>query len=588
MTELIGQTGARSLTSRRLRALVRSRESSLVILAGVVGVVGGLVVAAMSAGVDLLHAGLFHLTNGERLSAQLSLNPLLAVLVPTFGGLIFGIAAELIAIKRPKREVDPIEANALYGGRMSILGSLIVSSQTVWSSGVGASVGLEAGYTQLASGIASRLGVAFRLRRADLRILVGCGAAAGIAGAFHAPLAGAFYGFELIIGGYTPVSLAPVGISALIGYLVAHFFEPGDLGIVAPDITQLAARDLIFAVLAGLFSAMVGVVLMRCVARCERIYVRMRIRPSLRTMSGGFLVGLMALSSPQIMSSGHGALHMVGSLDLSVKGIAIIFLLKICASIVSLGAGFRGGLFFSSLLLGALGGHLLALIVTEIQPLMYIDTNAAQIIGMSALTASVIGGPLTMTFIALESTGDLWLTPAVLIAVIISVQVTRETFGYSFATWRFHLRGETIRSATDIGWMRDLTAGKMMRSDVKTVSEVTAIAAFRNAFPAGSTAYVAAVDRDDRYAGLVMVADAHSPDISTDKSIKEILHYKDDVILPGMQVREAVLAFDRAEAEALAVVDSLRDRRVVGILTEAYVLRRYTAALEGNRRDLGG
>ena len=72
------------------------------------------------------------------------------------------------------------------------------------------------------------------------------------------------------------------------------------------------------------------------------------------------------------------------------------------------------------------------------------------------MSAAVIGGPLTMTFIALETTGDLWLTTAVLIAVIIASQVTREVFGYSFATWRFHLRGETIRSAADIGWMRDL------------------------------------------------------------------------------------------------------------------------------------
>ena len=107
------------------------------------------------------------------------------------------------------------------------VGSLIVAAETVWSSGVGASVGLEAGYTQLASGIASRLGMAFRLRRADLRILVGCGAAGGIAGAFGAPLAGAFYGFELIIGGYSPNSLAPVGVAALIGYLVAHAIGAG-------------------------------------------------------------------------------------------------------------------------------------------------------------------------------------------------------------------------------------------------------------------------------------------------------------------------------------------------------------------------
>ena len=223
--------------------MVRARESSLILLAALVGVLGGAVVAGMGVGVDILHEVFFQLSPGERLSGRLSLDPWLAVLIPLSGGIIFGIASEVIARWRPEREVDPIEANALHGGRMSLIGSMIVAAQTMWSSGVGASVGLEAGYTQIASGIASRIGHAFRLRRGDLRILVGCGAAAGIAGAFGAPLAGAFYGFELIIGSYSPTSLAPVGIAALIGFLVAQHFSPAELGVVAPDKTTIAAHD---------------------------------------------------------------------------------------------------------------------------------------------------------------------------------------------------------------------------------------------------------------------------------------------------------------------------------------------------------
>jgi len=245
-------------------------------------------------------------------------------------------------------------------------------------------------------------------------------------------------------------------------------------------------------------------------------------------------------------------------------------------------------LFFSSLLIGALGGHLLAVALTMFFPTAYFDPNAYSVIGMSALAASVIGGPLTMIFIALETTGDLWLTTAVLIAVIIAAQVTREGFGYSFATWRFHLRGETIRSAADVGWMRELTVGSMMRHDVQTVHASTTIENFREAFPLGSAAYVVAVDEDDHYVGIIAMADAHSAENSPDAAVKDLVHFTDDLLLPGMAVKEAVLAFDRAEAEALAVVDSYRDRKVVGLLTEAYVLRRYAAALERRRRDMVG
>ncbi|HSZ96994.1 MAG TPA: chloride channel protein, partial [Bradyrhizobium sp.] len=121
---------------RRLRAFVRAHETSLVILAAIVGAIGGLVVAAMSAAVDMLHMALFDLRAGDRLSSQVSIDPVRALLVPSLGGFLLGIAFLLLARRRPAREIDPIEANALHGGRMSFRGSVIVALETVWSSGV--------------------------------------------------------------------------------------------------------------------------------------------------------------------------------------------------------------------------------------------------------------------------------------------------------------------------------------------------------------------------------------------------------------------------------------------------------------------
>jgi chloride channel protein, CIC family len=572
----------------RLRAFVRAREFSLILLAAVVGALAGVVVTLMGSGVDLLHSLFFGLPLGERLSALASLDPVLAMLVPTLGGLTLGVAYTFIAAWRPAREVDPIEANALHGGRMSFTGSVIVALQTVWSSGVGASVGMEAGYTQLASAIASRIGRAFRLRRADLRILVGCGAAGGIAGAFGAPLAGAFYGFELVIGNYSVTSLAPVGIASLLGYLVAGSLAAVHLGVVAPQVAAVTNQDLLFAALLGVVMAVFGIAVMRGVYLFEALLNRSRLPAVLRPGIGGVIVGLFAIVTPQVMSSGHGALRLTGMLDLPLQGIAIILVLKALASIVSLGSGFRGGLFFASLLMGALGGQLFATAVNAFDPAIYIDANAYAVIGMSALSAAVIGGPLTMIFVALESTGNLWLTAAVLVAVIISAQVTRALFGYSFATWRFHLRGETIRSAADIGWLRDLTVGRMMRQDVKTVSSEMTAAAFREAFPPGSTGQVVAVDTHGRYAGMVMVAEAHAAELAESAFIFEILRHADDMLLPSMTVQEAVAAFDRTESEVLPVVDALLSRRVLGTLSEAHALRRYLAELELRRREYAG
>jgi chloride channel protein, CIC family len=569
----------------RLRAIVRARESSVIVLAVIIGAIAGVAVAAMGEVVGVMHQVFFGLDPGERLSGRASLDPLRAFITPCVGGLLFGVVTAYIT-RRRGTEVDPIEANALHGGRMSMRGSLIVAAQTIWSSGIGASVGLEAGYTQLASGLASAIGRSFRLRRSDMRTLVGCGAAAAIAAAFGAPLGGAFYGFELIIGSYTIASLAPVGMASLVSYLTARTFTPDSLGIDSGTVSSLAVHDVVLAALVGVLAAVFGIVLMRGVAACELLFTRLKIRPAMRPMIGGALVGLIAILSPQVMSSGHGALHLTGIFKLPLAAIALIFVLKSLASVISLGSGFRGGLFFASLLLGALGGQLLAFGLNTAG--LHANPDTYAIIGMCALSVAVIGGPLTMTFIALETTGDLWLTTAVLIAAIIAMQVTREFFGYSFATWRFHLRGETIRSAADVGWIRDLTVAQMMRSDVRTTAVESPIAAFREEFPLGSTNQAIAVDEDGRYAGMVIVPEAHAAELAAAGSVRKILHHADHMLLPQMTAQEAIAAFDRYEAEALAVVDSVERRQVTGLLSEAHALRRYSDASERQRRELLG
>ncbi len=576
----------------RLRALVRGSELSMVVLAAVVGAAGGGLVTVIGHVIHRLHEQLFGLSAGTPLSSvpSLPLGPVL--LVPIAGGILMGLVNYAVRRWHPRRIVDPIEANALQGGQMSFRDSLIVTLQTIVSNGFGASVGLEAGYTQIVSGLASRLGLDFRLRRGDLRVLVGCGAAAAIGAAFDAPLTGAFYGFELIIGTYTVATLAPVVTASIVAVLVAQAIGDGNYTIDVSAIGELRQVDLLSLLPLALVSAAIAILIMRGVTLVEAAFRRTRLPVFLHPVIGGVILSCLAYLNPHVLSAGHGALSVsLASTSVALGGLVSLVALKSIASAVSLGSGFRGGLFFASLFLGALVGNVYADLMAIVLPNAAPDPLIAAVVGMSAMAVAIVGGPLTMAFLALETTRDFPLTLAVLGAAVVAAATVREFFGYSFATWRMHLRGETIRSAHDVGWIRALTVGRLMRRDVRTVRADTKLTAFRRDFPLGSTQRVVVVDGADRYAGIVLVPEAHIHELdeaAANTSVGDIVHYRSSLLTPAMNVKEAMAVFDDSESEALAVVEDRETRKVIGLLTEAHALRRYAEEVDRARRDLIG
>ncbi|WP_415528596.1 chloride channel protein [Gluconacetobacter sp.] len=572
---------------RLLRALVRADELWLVVLAACVGAGAGVLVSVMNHATLLAHRILFAAPGEGRISGLAAIIPLRAVLVPTLGGLVFGLLGIFITRWAPGRPVDPIEANALHGGRMSMRDSAIVAFQTVLSNAVGASVGLEAGFTQIGAATGSRLGRMFRVRREDLRLLVGCGAAGAIGSAFDAPLAGSFYAFELVIGTYSLANLAPVAAASVCAIGVAHLLHSAAPGVTVVLPPTLRMDDYLPIATLGIVAALLGVGLMYCVTLAEALFRRSRLPAWMRPAIGGLVVGLLALVSPTVMSSGHWAMRVALEHDYPTGWLLALLAMKALASSVSIGAGFRGGLFFASLYLGVLtgaafGGGLALLSATPL------SAELCALVGMSAMAVAVVGAPMTMVFLALEMTGSLPLTVAVLVASVIASLTVRRTFGYSFATWRFHLRGESIRSAVDVGWIRTLTVGRMMRQDVKTLCQDTTVKAARCVFPLGSAHRIVLVDQAGRYVGLVLVPDLYVDTALPDETVARFAQYRDQMLVPQMNLRDAIARFEQAESDALVVVDSVEGRQVRGMLTEQHALRRYSEELDRSRRELAG
>jgi CIC family chloride channel protein len=566
-----------------LRSEIRASEIWLVIIAAFIGAGAGLVTVAIGVSAHTLQRTLYALQPGAPLSAASHIDPWRLVALPAGGGSLV-LLAWLWARGRATTPVDPVEANALRGGRMSFRDSVYVGIQTILSNGVGGSVGLEAAYAQMGGGIASVVGRFLNLRRSDLRTFVGAGAGAAIGAAFNAPLTGAFYAFEIIIGSYTIANVAPVVAASLVAVLVtrAANFEPMVLHIQAAPVLSVT-QYLLFAAL-GLVSAFFGVALMRLVGWMEMLTGRWHALRPWRPLLGGALLAGVALFTPQVLSSGHGALHLDLTLDLPVMAVLFLLSFKSLGSIISLGSGFRGGLFFASLFMGSLLGRLYAEVL-GLWGHMPIDPLSASLVGMGALAVAIIGGPFTMSFLVLETTGDFDLTAATFTASIVASLIVRETFGYSFSTWRLHLRGETIRSAHDVGFLRTLTAGRMMRPDAPTIAADAELSEFRRRFPLGSTQRVVALDGAGGYAGLVMTASVYADEDGEGK-VEEYLTNREEWLTPDMSIRQIMSVFDRTESDALAVLGD--KHQVLGVVTEAYATRRYAEELEKNRRDLVG
>ena len=575
---------ARALAA--LRLWIRSSALAHVALAVPVGAAAGACVTAMTFLAEFAHVAIYGIPFDQRLSGQARVSWIVAVAALCGGGLVIGLTDLWRQRRGAGHTVDPVEANALHGGRLSLRDGFIVVAQTLMSNGVGASVGLEAGYAQIGSALASRVGLWWQFRRQDLRTFVGCGAAGAMAAAFGAPLTGAFYAFELIIGAYSLSNAAPVLAAAVAGRLTVHVLGGAPYSIAAPMVPAIGVAQYVALVGLGLVSAVLGVAAMRAAALLERAF-RIRLLPAwARPAVGGLLIASLAAVTPQVLGAGHGALELDTPLRLGAWTLVSLFALKLLATLVSLASGFRGGMFFASLFLGALLGKLYALAAASAFPGLGLDSTACLFAGMATLGTAVVGGPLTMAFLVLESSGDVGVAGPVLAGCIACQLMVRAIFGYSFSTWRLHLRGEDISGAQDVGWVRTILVAGLMDARLGVMPEEATLGAFRLAHPFGSAHHVALVDAEGRYRGLVSVAEAHAAGADAEP-IAPLARLRDTTLAPEQNIRQALDAFEASESEILAVTDS--QGLLVGALGEAYAARRYAAAVDRAAKGvLGG
>ncbi|MCE4225287.1 hypothetical protein HCU64_16145 [Methylobacterium sp. C25] len=454
----------------------------------------------------------------------------------------------------------------MRGGLLGLRDGISVVGPILTSVGAGASVGIEAAVTQVGATLASLFGQAQRLPRSEMRILVGSGAAAAIGAAYGAPLAGALYAFELILGEYSTRMLASVGLAAVAGSAMSSAALGHGSTFQFPPISQVDGTSFLVAVLVGSLCALLGIATMVLTSECERGLRRLLKSPLSRFAAGAAVLAGLAVAAPGVLGSGHaGIVDTVGGRIVGTAALGLLFA-KIGAASISLGVGFRGGLFSASLLIGALTGSVVAYGSSLVPSLPQLDSSLCIAIGMASAGASIIGSPLAMIFLVLETGASLDATAAVAVGAIVASFLTGRLFGYSFATWRFQLRGLGIEGGRDVSRFSALSIRSLVRPPKQTLDAEAGIEEVLRAVSVAGSRGTAVKGRDGRFIGLI------DPDLVEIASVERSLPVvaTDLICNPPVNVSEfASLAeildlFRKDDRATVAVIDSIDSRKLIG------------------------
>jgi len=508
----------------------------------------------------------------------------------TIGGLVVGLVVEILMPgKRPLGVADVMEASALKGGRMSLTDGLRAAVVSAVSLGAGASTGREGPVVHLGASLSAWVAKRLRLGRALSQTLLGCGVAAAVAASFNAPIAGAFFALEVVVGHYSMTAFTAIVISSVTGTIVSRIWFGDFPAFIVPE-HQIASflEFPAFAIL-GLVSAATAIIFMYSVDISARLAQRTPGPVWLRPAAAGLMVGLIALVFPQVLGVGYEAT------DTALRGHYALWMLfallvaKTAATAISLGFGFGGGVFSPSLFLGAMLGGVFGMMATVIFPHLSSGHAAYTIVGMGAVAGSVLGAPLSTILMIFELTGDYQLTIGVMIATVVASLITRHAFGFSFFTFQLDRRGLNLRKGRDRGLLHPFHVCDVMRDDQMTVPAAAPMPEIRKTLQRCGYGELFVVDEGGGLHGTIMLSDL--ADSAFDTELDSLLNAEDvcrshPPVLTEMDDLEAAMALmDSTQESIVAVIDDREHQRLTGYVRQRDVIRAYDRALMQARAE---
>lgn len=537
--------------------LIRTNEHGIMaVLAVLVGLAGGFGAVGFRYLINFFQS-LAYGSEGNLLDLVQSIPWYFRILIPALGGLVVGPLVYFWAREAKGHGVPEVmEAVALKSGLIRKRLVIIKSFASAICIGTGGSVGREGPIVQIGSAIGSTIGQMLKISADRMRTLVGCGAAAGIAATFNAPIAGSMFALEIILGDFGLATFSPIVISSVIATAVSRHFLGDAPAFIVPAYELVSAWEFPVYVMLGLFCALVAVTFTKTLYRMEDIFDGLKFPEYLKALIGGAILGVISLLFPQVLGVGYGAIDMSLGQSYAWWLLLLLVICKILATSITIGSGGSGGIFAPSLFMGAMAGGFFGTVVHHLFPSVTASPGAYSIVGMGAVVSATTHGPLTALLMLFEMTGDYKIILPLMITCIISSMVARQLLKESIYSLKLLRRGINLEEGKEINVLKSIRVSEVMNSKVETITEALGLEKLAeiiskskyNSFPVvrgGNklTGILSFFDYneaifDENLKGLVVAKDIATSDvvtISTDDNLYNALEkitFKDFSILP--------------------------------------------------------
>ncbi|MGB2698283.1 MAG: chloride channel protein [Candidatus Zixiibacteriota bacterium] len=576
----------RSLADSILELLSRLRISEqwfLIILASVVGVGG-----AFGAIIFRELIGFFHILFFDYGKSILSgISPywiVLIPLIPAVGGLLVGPLTYRWARETKGHGVPEVmEAVALKGGIIRPKVAVVKSLASSICIGSGGSAGREGPIVQIGSALGSTLGQFFRMSGERVKVLVGCGAAAGISATFNAPIAGVFFALEVILGDFAIHTFSPVIISSFVASIISRAFLGNYPAFIVPAYDLVSVGEIPLYMVLGILAGGVSVLFIKLLYKSEDLFESLKIKGYLKPALGGLLLGIIAIFYPQVFGVGYEAINAALHVEMFWGVMFFLIFLKIVATSLTLGSGGSGGIFAPSLFIGAMLGGLFGNLVHTLFPQVAAAPGAYALVGMSAVVAGTTHATLTAMLIIFEMTGDYRIILPLMLASVLSTLLANRLRKESIYTLKLVRKGISLKGGWDVSILTSTFVREVMSKSWETISQSMPMGQLMKVVEESRFNFYPVMNDQGELEGVLSLQDVRN--LITKRGLENLIIVKD--VLPGYTqiltedetLASALQKFGFRDVEALPVVDEDNPKKLIGVLKRSDIISFYNRKL---------